>query len=264
MKNIFKLFAFSLLLLFVKIAAAQKLPRVQKVSLRGTAATAAVIGPDTIAEQFQAYNPNNRIFYTISNDDDNLYLSVGFPGWFETEKFAVGGVTFSVKTKAGKANAAFTYPVTLYTHNGIEEGIHQFSNLKDDAANNREKLAELPYIFNQKILKTFINIAVKGATGVPDTIQAIKNNFGLKAIAAYDKNMSMVYHLTVPLKYLELNGADSFMYDLKMNGTPAVEKIAPNTYPPPIIVSAPGEINYDYEYMNSPTHATGEYKLAVK
>lgn len=262
MKNIAKLSALFFLSLSIKTAVAQKLPKTQKVSLRGSE---TAIGPDAPAEQFQAYNPSNRIFYTISNDDDNLYLSVGFPGNYETEKFATGGVTLIInpgKTKGGSASPSFTYPVTLYTHNGIENGIRQFKDLKDDAANNKGKLVDLPYTYNQKILKTFIQIECKGAQGVPDTISAIKNDYGIKTTAAYDKNMSMVYHLAVPLKYLQLNDSNSFTYDIRMAGLPAVEKAQ---FPGPIAASVDGAgIDIDGEYLRNPTHAGGEYKLAVK
>lgn len=53
---------------------AQKLPKVQQASLHAPA-NIKIDGKATEWEgKFEAYNPGSRVFYTLSNDSENLYL----------------------------------------------------------------------------------------------------------------------------------------------------------------------------------------------
>ncbi|HCN82336.1 MAG TPA: hypothetical protein DIT07_01770, partial [Sphingobacteriaceae bacterium] len=55
---------------------AQKLPNIQEASLRAPAGIKVDGKATEWNNQFQAYNKATEIFYTISNDDDKLYLAV--------------------------------------------------------------------------------------------------------------------------------------------------------------------------------------------
>lgn len=258
MKSIFKLLA---LLLVSPAAWSQSLPHSQKVSLLASTDQDIATDQTSTPEHFSAYDNHNQCYYTISNDDNNLYLSVGFDKKRSAEKFSVGGLTLTVKqtnnSKKG-LSAAVTYPSTKYTHNGIENGFDEFKELKDSL--KKEKLSELPYVYNQKIRKVFIGVNTAGISGVPDSI-SVKNAYGIKAIAGYDKNMWLIYHLSIPLKLLGLNNGDAFKYELRMNGTPKAVKKAPGEVEN-VFLSFAGEVNYDYEYLYSATYSSGECKLA--
>jgi len=54
-------------------ANAQKLPEVQTVNLRAPAGIKIDGKPTEWDSKFQAYNKSTNAFYTIANDDDNLY-----------------------------------------------------------------------------------------------------------------------------------------------------------------------------------------------
>lgn len=68
--------ALYLFLIMIVAANAQKLPDIQKSGLRAPA-NLRIDGKATEwNNKFQAFNKNIDVFYTISNDDDNLYLAI--------------------------------------------------------------------------------------------------------------------------------------------------------------------------------------------
>ncbi|HCN84775.1 MAG TPA: hypothetical protein DIT07_14330 [Sphingobacteriaceae bacterium] len=108
------------LLLFVFVisltASAQKLPNVQETSLRAPTAIKVDDKPTEWNNQFQAYNKTTEIFYTISNDDDKLYLTVQATDLDVINKILEGGVSLRInglgkmKDQGGKV---ITYPVIV-------------------------------------------------------------------------------------------------------------------------------------------------------
>src|ERR1700761_303273 len=95
-------------------ASAQKLPNVQTASLRAPA-NMKIDGKATEwNNQFQAYNHATDIFYTISNDDSKLYLTVRATDKQVMNKILRGGVTFTVQPsgkKTDKDGISITYPL---------------------------------------------------------------------------------------------------------------------------------------------------------
>src|SRR4051812_45517244 len=51
---------------------------------------------------FQAYNKNTHLFYTIANDDKNLYLVIKTSDMTASAKIVAGGVTLLVNTEGKK------------------------------------------------------------------------------------------------------------------------------------------------------------------
>ena len=65
-------------------------------------------------DSFQAYNKQTRLYYTISNDDQMLYLTVKSTDMQNSNKIAAGGITLTINTEGKKKDKdAFmlTYPV---------------------------------------------------------------------------------------------------------------------------------------------------------
>src|ERR1700744_2069010 len=102
------------LLAIVISAMAQKLPTVQKES---------VFAPTNIKidgkatewdDQFRAYNNAIDVFYTLSNDNENLYLIVRSKEHNIVDKLIRGGITLTVNhlaDKKDKSPVTITYPI---------------------------------------------------------------------------------------------------------------------------------------------------------
>jgi len=93
---------------------AQKLPNVQLASVRAPA-DIKIDGKATEWNYpFQAYNRATDVFYTLSNDDDNLYLTLQATDEDIIRKIINGRISFTIN-KSGKKSeqdaVVITYPL---------------------------------------------------------------------------------------------------------------------------------------------------------
>src|ERR1700679_721966 len=98
----FKLIASALLWSICIIACAQNLPNVQKVSLRVPGNVKIDGKPTEWDNTFRAYNYNTNIFYTMANDDDNLYLVVKATDADIINKIVGGGTVLTISKTGNK------------------------------------------------------------------------------------------------------------------------------------------------------------------
>jgi hypothetical protein len=101
----------ALCLLMPVAAMAQKMRKVQQGNLRAPV-NIKVDGELTEwGNQFQAYNMANLMYYTISNDDNNLYLTVQMADMVGSKKIFRGGLTFTIIPDLKPADKlAITFP----------------------------------------------------------------------------------------------------------------------------------------------------------
>jgi uncharacterized protein YpmB len=94
----------------VSTVIAQKLPNIQQANIYAP----AHLKIDGIANewnnQFQAYNKTVDIYYSIANDDSNLYLIVRAKNEDIIEKISKGGITLTIGKKS-ENNVAITFPM---------------------------------------------------------------------------------------------------------------------------------------------------------
>lgn len=187
----------------------KKLPNVQEKSMRAPAATKIDGKRSEWDNKIQAFNRATSISYTISNDDDKLYLLVQAADLDIANKIINAGLTFTINgTGKGhdEGGMAITFPylykqdhrpgATLFDY-------HQEVN-----------------VWNQQLSAKIKDIRVAGIQGIKDTI-SIYNQEGIKAAALFGEDELFTYEVAFPLKYLELSVKDahSFVYSIKLNGS---------------------------------------------
>jgi len=209
MKKIIALTA-ALSLIIAVSANAQKLANVQEKSMRAPA-TIKIDGkrPEWV-NQIQADNKSTGISYTISNDDDKLYLVAVATDVDIANKIINAGLTFTINGSGkvkDEGGMSVTYPF-LY---------------KEDCRND---LPLLDYnkeitVWNQQLNEKIKDIRVAGIKGVKDTI-SIYNAEGIKVATLFDEDKVFTYELAIPLKYLGLSVKDRkpIVYTIKLNGIP--------------------------------------------
>lgn len=260
-------------------ATAQKLPNKQGVSVRA---------PDNIKidgkttewnDEFQAHNWGNHIYYTLSNDDNNLYLTACMDDMLGNRKILRGGLTFSILPLSKKAKKlSITFPVA--SKNGIgsidveESGggpLFSYSILKSDTVANKAKIDSLIAISNREIAKEHKEIYITGIPEISDPLLSIYNTQGIIAGASFDKKMRYTYELAIPLKYLEaaISNAKSIRYNIKLNVLSPIIEAKRVTYSGPPIRELkiatqlrPESLNDLFIYNDS--DFSGEYTLAKK
>src|SRR5476651_1093941 len=94
-------------------------PKIQEVSMRAPAGIK--IDGKTLEwpeNKLNAFNYTDNIWYTITNDDDNIYLAVRGPYYPAASKIFAGGLTFTVskytdkkERETAKDNVSVTFPL---------------------------------------------------------------------------------------------------------------------------------------------------------
>ncbi|WP_316838282.1 hypothetical protein [Pedobacter nutrimenti] len=251
------------------MAVAQKLPKIQQTGKRAPA-DIKIDGKTTEwNDEFQAYNINNRIYYSISNDDVNLYLTVRASDGYGNEK-AIFGISFMVKIPAetgekSKKNIVVTFPPTIEVAkiDPVRYTVVAVRRLKNGTTNaDQKKIDSLRLVANKMMGGVFKEISITGIKEIRESLISIYNTESIKVAAQFNDHMQYTYEMAIPLKYLgpAINGGQKFSYNIKMNGLP--EKTPDSPYPPPTLsIEALGQ---DNAYVSYPTDFSGIYTLVKK
>jgi len=232
-------FKFSLnIVLFGSItfnALAQKLPNVQRAGVYAPANIKVDGRATEWSNKFQAYNHSTDIFYTLSNDDSKLYLTVQATSRAVINKIMNGGITFTVQPsgkKTDKGGASITYPLfdrkdtpalpgamSNIGGHGDEEIVlisPDGSGKPDQSKEPGNANAMATY---NKRLENAKYIAVSGIKGL-DSLLSAYNTDGVKVAQLFDKNLVYTYEMAIDLKHLKLNvnAGANFAYHITLSG----------------------------------------------
>jgi len=222
-----KLLATPLLSLSIFTGAfAQKIPNKQVISVRAPENVKIDGKPTEWGDQLQAFNTATEIFYTIANDDENLYLIVQSKDQNIMRRIINGGITLAIqktdkKSDNGAARIKFPYfekgkSVSVELYQNFENGPR-----KDPNGHIADSLKEV----NNKRLRSNVKwIYTSGLFG-KDSVISIYNNLGIEAANGFDnKKNDKVYtsELAVSLNLLGLSAknASKFYYHIIVNGDP--------------------------------------------
>lgn len=207
-------------LLFVNIANAQKLPLVQKGGLRAPANTKVDGKTTEWNNQFQAYNKAIQAYYTLSNDDNKLYLTVQAVRPDIINKIINGGVSLTIKKglkKTTNGGMSVTYPV-FNAENRPNINVHDMARIDLSSKDAGRLTDSLMNINNSRLSDKAKFIRVYGINDL-DTLVSVYNINGIKAASAFNKKMAYTLELSIDLKLLGLSVNDpvKFNYNIRFN-----------------------------------------------
>lgn len=244
--------------LLVSCAFAQKLPSVQKVSFFAPTNIKIDGKANEWHDQFQAYNNATDIFYTIANDNENLYFAIRAKYQDIIQKIVMGGITVTINPtnkKRDPAAMSITYPVL---HDNDMSAVSNMVARKFNPRINGDTSSVIRVDdLNQLILNRSKQINTTGIKAIEDNTISVYNDVGLKAAELFDDKLQYTCEMAVPLKFLALQANQPFSYQIKVN-EPVPFKPTPTTggkLPPPVPVSTPTLATTDF---------WGEYTLAKK
>ncbi len=229
MNNIsyFQVSVFSLLLLSVTVNA-QKLPNIQTTSIHSPSNLKIDGNASEWDNKFQAYNKKANTYYTVSNDDKSLYLSIQTTNPGTITKMISGEITFTI-TSADKTKEPNNFVITFpdYDQHATPLYLNSKDFSIDDIKKNKKQADSVRILVNKKLTSSFKTIAVTGSELIADSIISIYNIEGIKAISLLDDNLRYNYELAVPLKFLEpfMEKNNSFSYNIRLNGSANNAKI---------------------------------------
>jgi len=195
-------------------AEAQKINNVQAGNLWPKSAV-KVDGKLNEWGQLLAYNKTTLLWYTIANDDKNLYLAIQSTDEDNIAKILAGGISLSINTEGKKKDKnafVITYPVITRT-GGRGRGRRGFG--QQDTPDSAAIIAQ-----QKQTLATSKLISVLGFKDITDTLISIYNEYGIKAAANFDDKGNFVCELSVPLSLLgiQADGKKEIAYNIKVNG----------------------------------------------
>jgi len=245
-------------LLSLVSAHAQKLPKVQTSSLHAPA-NIKIDGKATEWEaKFQAYNPGSRLFYTLSNDSENLYLIACMEEKNGNFKAIGKGITLTIKPKNAAAQkdknaVVINFPTKEKIENRekIVDGMFWASDLKD----NKTKRDSVRLATNKLIVSAFKHIQVASLADVDAPSISVYNAQGIRAAVQLNEEIQFVYELAIPLKYLATlaDSSGRINYSIKVNA-PAEDG--------GLMVKDPSKLGPDALYQLYSTDFSAEYTLA--
>jgi len=265
----------------ITTASAQKLPNVQQVSVRAPTNIKIDGKLDDWGGKLQAYNRATEAYYTIANDDDNLYLVIHIDKTYIINKAISGSITLTINN-SGKKNdencPAISFPLL-----NIKSGSIIRSNLKKET----QAVDSVVMASNNELANNAKEIKLSGINGITDTLTGTHtknfeyfhsyplfylpggyyinahNNHGIKAATAFESKWGFTYELQVPLKYLNISRGKKFSYNIRLNGPMAKNgKLAAGYVM--VRIHKDGVTTTQDQDMLYPTDVWGEYTLANK
>lgn len=231
-----KTLSLSLATMFIAtFASAQKLPNIQMESVRAPA-NIKIDGKATEWDnKFKAQNSATELFYTISNDDENLYITIQTKFKDVIDKIMRGGITLNINATVDKKSRnaiSVTYPWLDASGATKLTGLLAIKNYPEV---NQEKGLVTVDDLNKAFAERSKLIGVAGVKGINEKEISVYNDSGIQAGANF-YDTYYTYEAAIPLKYLSLpdNGAKPFSYQIKVNEPkPMAPKFDGNGPPPP-------------------------------
>lgn len=197
---------------------AQKAASSQKNSLRAPANIKIDGKLNEWDDKLQAYSGHTQFYYTISNDNKYLYLTVQAVRQDIIDRITQGGITFTINKSSKKKDPEsiqVTYPITAdYL------GVHVKNAPQAKPGDNTAVTALDSFITatNTYIQQKTKMIKVTGVKGI-DSVISVYNLDGIKAASAIDRQLHFNYELAVSLKDLgmDIQNPIKFAYQVMIN-----------------------------------------------
>lgn len=270
-----KIIILSYLLLSFFTSNSQNLPKTQSTGLRAPT-NIKIDGKLQEWGKVKAYNKNTQLFYSISNDDVNLYLAVYVEDPVIIKKIISGGVSLTIYKSNNNKNdgdITITYPYYDSVNKTFRVTMGERDEITRDVKKNSTKADSLMLALNKQLGSRLKFIKVDGVKAIKDGVISVYNEEGIKGAGIFDNKINYSSELAIPLKYLNIidNSISKFSYKVALNGpAPANASVTLSGSGSFLIISVGGEIlmtpgatqeNYSLYY---PTNFVGEYELVKK
>lgn len=216
---------------FFLISMAQQLPDIQNTA--ATAPTGIRVDGKLLEwnSSFAAENKRTNVFYTLANDEKNIYLVLKSASQPAVSKIMLGGIsmTFNLKGKK-KGDEAFTITYPVIARNTTSRGGSQ-NRQRGTAIANEQSQAQrdsATLVQRRVQLACIKEIKLFGFEEITDSLISIYNEYGIKAAATIDDQGAYCYELAIPLKMLGISSdfSKEMAYRIRLNGRPAANSSA--------------------------------------
>lgn len=181
--------------------------------------------------QLPNFNKATNIFYAISNDEKNLYLSVQATDAITIRKIIGNGISFSVRGSSKDEDAVVTFPL-LYNNTGnIFNVLKAKPEISNEVAAPSNQLSSLIKETNEQLIKQSKLIKVTGFAAINDTLISIYNENNVLVALRFTNKRALNYELSLPLAFIKskINSESEIAFNIKLNGiSTSKAEISPN------------------------------------
>ncbi len=165
-------------------------------------------------DSLRYYNEHQKLYYTLANDKENLYMAIRINDRSEQMRILGAGITLSIDTRGKKKETfSITFPVggrpdmaPDHDHQSLDGGGSPPPDDHDDRMKaNLTKLRQ---------------IKVTGFKDVESELITTSNTYGFKTAIDFDKDGNLVYEAAIPLKLFHDDDVtkNEWAFNFKING----------------------------------------------
>nr|WP_294790951.1 hypothetical protein [uncultured Mucilaginibacter sp.] len=190
-------------------AYAQKLPNKQEGSFKAPA-NVKIDGKIGEWGDFKAYNTATDLFYTLANDDQNLYLILKAESAVARDKMYSGGVSLFF-SNVGNTDKNARCVVTAFAI--PKNNMMAIRELMKDTITTDFKA------INAAMVAALKTISVKNLNGVKEDVISVYNEYGISIANYLSDRKTYTCEIAIPLKYLKsfINEKGVINYTLQAN-----------------------------------------------
>jgi len=207
------------LLLFTALgsaAFAQKLVNVQEESLRAPAGVKIDGKLTEWGDNFKTLNTTTNIYYTLANDDDNMYLVIKSLDQMNNNKIIGGGINLTINT-ANKKTEKDAYQLIFPVVDIKTLRSNMMAGMRAQGANGQPDSAAIQSM-RRKAIASFKDVKLVNFKGIPDSVISIYNEYGVKGYVDFDSKGALIIEIALPLKEMKMDAGSAFTYNIKLNG----------------------------------------------
>jgi uncharacterized membrane protein YgcG len=164
-------------------------------------------------DSLRYYNEDQKLYYTLANDKENLYMAIRINDRSEQMRVLGAGLTLSIDTR-GKKKETFsvTFPIGGSPAMAPDGDNQPLTGGAPDQAVHDDHM--------QANLTKLRQIKVTGFKDVESDLITTSNTYGFKAAIDFDKDGKLVYEAAIPLKLFHDDDLtkNEWAFNFKING----------------------------------------------
>ena len=165
-------------------------------------------------DSLRYYNEDQKLYYTLANDKDYLYMAIRINDRSEQRRILGAGLTLSIDTK-GKKKESFsvTFPIGGKPDLAPDDDTQSLDGSKPNTVDNHEEKMKAN-------LTKLRQIKVTGFKDVESELITTSNTYGFKAAIDFDKDGNLIYETAIPLSlfHAEDMGKNEWAFNFRING----------------------------------------------
>jgi hypothetical protein len=156
-------------------------------------------------DSLDLYSSETKLYYSISNDNENIYIAIKNTSAENLSKILARGISFTANyERSKKSSPTITFPILDRTPGKKQVEVEEPE----------------PKEIQRRIISKIKEIKVEGFKEIVDGGISLYNTYGIKAAMSFNDNNYMIQEIAIPLRLIgvEPESTDLITYRIRING----------------------------------------------